>query len=329
MMKNIKIIWVFVILGMAQGYAQNLVPNSSFEALDSCPQYQSKLFYASSWFQPNMYNGNTTNSCSSDLFNNCCTSGAVGVPINGFGTQSAKTGLGYAGIFCNVDTFNTREYIEVELLSPMIAGTQYCAEFYVSLADFSKKAVSDMGAYFSTDSLLDLSPSQALSMLTPQIQNDTGNFLNSKSLWKKVSGNFIASGGERFITIGNFKKPINTHVQNVSGGSVDFVYYYIDDISVKVCDTTTHIPENKDIHTFDIFPNPNNGTMTLEYRLIGPDKGLMEITDVTGKTVSRYTLPANADKLTITNDQLQNGIYIYHVSINGKVVKSDKLLIIK
>ena len=124
------------------GYAQNLVPNPGFETLLSCPPSYTAIC---SGFAPPWGCGNTA---TSDLFNACSPPFVVGVPDNGFGSEPAFAGDGYAGIMARFITANYREYLQVQLLSPLVAGTWYNVSFYVSLADAGCGS-DHMGAYFS------------------------------------------------------------------------------------------------------------------------------------------------------------------------------------
>ena len=328
-MKRLKHIFFSLILSATGicAYGQvNLVPNPSFEIYDTCSNYFSTLYYATPWFQPCIGNGNTRNSCSSDLYDSC-SAGETGVPLNDIGYQLARTGKAYGGIFCNADTTNYREYIEVPLLSPLIGGNPYCVEFYVSLADDeSQEAISSIGAYFSSDSLL-VFTSKAINYVIPQIENDTGNFLTSKTSWMKIFGVFTASGGEKFMTIGNFRTPANTAIHTV-GGALSDVYYYIDDISVIDCDSLSGINDYNKPPSFTLSPNPNNGTMTLKYSVKPNDKASMKIYELTGKLISEYVLNANDSQFQIAAN-LDKGIYLYRIIVNESVVKSDKVIIIK
>ena len=311
--------------------AQNLVPNPSFENYDTCPHYYSFIYYASPWFQPQTYNGNTSNSSSSDFFHSCGLGGEVDVPTNNMGNQFARTGNGYAGIFCHSDTINSREYIEVELLNSLVNGQDYCVEFYVSLADAFSLAVSNIGVYFSQDSLL-VNNYNAITYVTPQIENDNSNFLTNKINWMKIFGIFTAQGGEKFMTIGNFRDPQNTNFTNVPGGLItDMSYYYIDDISVTACDTTLiNVNEYEKNNNFNLYPNPNNGNMVLEHSLNETEVGKLNIYDVSGRLIDSYNLLSGENKqLNINKTDLENGIYFYEVIINDKLQASDKLIIIK
>ncbi len=247
--------------------AQNLVPNPSFENITSCPYGSGGISLAPPWFQPATFQGNTTNSSSSDLYDTCVNSASMGVPLNILGYQQPRTGHGYAGVILHSDTINYHEYIEVPLLSVLIANKKYCIEFYVSLADSSMKAISNIGAYFSVDSVLDNSILQqpTINYVTPQIENPTTNILSDKTNWTLISGDFIASGGEKFMTIGNFYSPSSTISQNVSGGSANFAinaYYFIDDVSVIYCDPSEVQEMGKG--DINISPNPATNQFTIE-----------------------------------------------------------------
>ena len=151
-----KLICLVFILNLFQCISlnsQNLVPNCSFEITTSCAGY-GKIYYAAPWFQPNIYSGNTTNSSSSDMFASCAPSfSGVSVPSNSDGYQYARTGSVYVGIYC-FRTTNSREYIEVPLLDTLISNHNYCVEYYVSYANNWGTVISNMGAYFSHDSVM-------------------------------------------------------------------------------------------------------------------------------------------------------------------------------
>ena len=214
----------------------NLVPNPSFEIFNSCPTGMGQIGKAVPWFSP-IYP-----SATSDYFNSCDISNYVGVPNNQFGFQEARTGKAYPGIgVYTSNSYNAREYIESKLILPLIANKTYCMQFFVSKADNVQFAVDGMGAYFSNDSVL--STFHNVLPFTPQINNPTGNIIADTVNWIKISGSFTASGGEKFITIGNFKTDVNTNWQYISGPLPGFAYYLIDDVSVYACDAPVYVAD--------------------------------------------------------------------------------------
>jgi hypothetical protein len=62
-----------------------------------------------------------------------------------------------------------------------------------------------------------------------QAINPNSNVITDKINWMSIELEYLAQGGERFITIGGFD-PNNIII--IGGGNVDMVYYYIDDVSV-------------------------------------------------------------------------------------------------
>ena len=80
---------------------------------------------------------------------------------------------------------------------------------------------------------------------------------------------------------------------------------------------------------FNVFPNPNNGEISLSYHLEGNEKAIFFIYDTEGRPVSSYVLDPNSTSMQIKENELSNGFYFYKVYINGKLVKTEKIVIIK
>jgi hypothetical protein len=164
------------------------------------------------------------------------------VPNNEFGHQTPHSGHGYGGGYAYLENgeLHYREYLETQLLSPLVAGRTYQVSFYANLADASQYALDALGAYLSVNPVLHPLDSNPLA-ITPSIQSPPGHFLSSTTDWTLVQGTFVAAGGEDYITIGNFNDDPGTATQN-TGPSSGFIYYYIDDVSVV--DVTPQCPPN-------------------------------------------------------------------------------------
>ncbi|MGZ3863811.1 MAG: T9SS type A sorting domain-containing protein [Bacteroidia bacterium] len=89
--------------------------------------------------------------------------------------------------------------------------------------------------------------------------------------------------------------------------------------------TVTQKVVNK--NQFSLYPNPNSGSMTLEYSM--KENGILEITDISGKLVGKYNLPVNSSKIQIINDDLQNGIYLYRIMGDNNILKTGKIAVMK
>jgi hypothetical protein len=250
-----KLLILFFLLPLSLFAQQNLVPNPSFEDTVYCPGSISDYNAVKFWFNPTLHSPDYFHACSDSL-----NPFSSNVPNNFFGFQHAKDGFGYMGI--GVALYNdTREYFSVKLIEPLVAGKQYCVSFYVSLADSVYYATDKIGAYLSTDSIW-ANHFNALSFI-PQISNPSGSFITDKSNWTLISGDFIAVGGEEYLTIGNFYNDSNTDTlavvpySSMSTPNYSGAYYYLDVVSVEDCDTTTSIHKViPNQSSFSIYPNP-------------------------------------------------------------------------
>ena len=85
----------------------------------------------------------------------------------------------------------------------------------------------------------------------------------------------------------------------------------------------------EDSHNIRLYPNPNNGLMTLECNLLDTENGEISIYDITGKLIRTYILAFGTKKVSIDAQLLDVGIYLYDIVINGKKIRTNKLTIIK
>ncbi len=220
----------------------NLVKNPSFEEYYSCPEKidaHGVLTIVKDWFQPT--------SGSADYYN-VCGMRECGVPRNKLGVQYPHSGNGYCGIYCSKTDY--REYLQTKLLDTLQVGKRYELTFYVSLSEYSSGSVATIGALFSRNCLQDtgtytlmhkevISVTPTISQTiatyyTPQVQNDYFRVLTNTASWSKISGIFVAEGGEQYLTIGNFLPANQSNLTDLE--TLTYLlpgsYYYIDDISL-------------------------------------------------------------------------------------------------
>lgn len=186
----------------ALGWAQNLIPNPSFENMTPCEFIQPDLTCADFW--PDYLGLDPTNT--PDLG----YEGAVFFPPS---TIEAFDGDQYLNIECST---GNPEYIQVDLLQPMTAGTSYCVSFYASVTQESTEVAPSLGAYFTDTPILD-SPFELGIQASVQGPVDF-----DPTSWTLVSGTYVAQGGENIMVLGGFE---NT-------GTMPFPYMYIDMVSV-------------------------------------------------------------------------------------------------
>ena len=230
----------------------NLVPNGDFESFTLCPTVSSQFNVAAPWFQPT--------DGTSDYYNSCSGPNSyVSTPTNSVGVQIPRSGQGYAGILVYTDvgtnlSTSTREYMEVPLITPLVAGQTYRVTFYVSLAEqLAGYGIAEIGAYFSSGAIISNGYGGVLNVV-PQVVNPSTNLLNSRTAWMPVTGTFVAAGGEDHLTLGNFLSDLVTTAVPEGGPFFHDSYYYFDDVSVEaVCDNsvTNKVVQCGDMWTFD------------------------------------------------------------------------------
>ena len=247
--------------------AQNLVPNSSFELHTTCAFTVTEIYTATSWNVP----ANTENA-SPDYFNACQFDGLFSVPNNVMGIQPAYEGNAYAGFVAyGTNPLNFREYIQTELISPLITGQQYLVSFYVSPGDNLKYASNNIGAILTVQPVIGNGTSQNIN-LTPQILNTT--IVTDTSGWTLISGTYIAIGDERYITIGNFADNVSTQtvIINPNASSLQqYAYYYIDNVSVAQSQMNTSEFISKKII---VTPNPVAVSFSINFNELGLIKAM-------------------------------------------------------
>ena len=243
-MKKWTLLYFSLCLYITGTSQNNLVPNGSFENITTCPSstiYTSQLPFAAPWQNPTQG--------TSDLFSTCDTTIAsgwnvpiFGVPSNAGGYQQPHAGNNYAGGYFWDPTYfggsSYREYFQIQLSNLLIQTKKYCASFYISRPTGSSFATSRIGAFISQTPINSANP--YVLNVTPQIENPYHNFITDTIRWTEIKGIYIASGGENYITIGNFFNDNNTDTLFAGGKygrSEVYSYYYLDDVSLVEYDT--------------------------------------------------------------------------------------------
>ena len=323
MKKFLIIIICFIALN---SNAQNLVINPSFENTIPCWifinlgtwQMQCTNWYSASGGSPDYFSEQP------DIF--CGTSP---VPLSNVGFQYARTGIAYVGLGPFVSTTfpsfaNRREYIGGGLSDTLKHGHEYCVSFYVSVAEEFKYVVDGMGIYLSVDSAVDYTINTNLSFV-PQISNPAGNIIYDTLSWVQISGTYIANGGEKYFTIGNFKDDVNTLVDS-SSGTLMGAYFFIDDVSVIDCTVgINEVNSNKDVGR--LYPNPARTVVYYEDNLNDIEKGIIQLQDISGRNLKEYNLKSGVNRITIPVSDLAKGLYMVKIKINGRADENKKLLI--
>ncbi len=226
----------------------NMVENGSFEATDGKVRKLGSIESALGWLSPT--------GSRADLFTSS-KEPTIDVPLNLYGSEDAKDGGNYAGIVAySYGNKVPRSYLMTKLKTPMKKGFKYCVSFNVSLAEASKYASNQLAANFS-------SKAYGTDSKTPIIEkshvvDQNNKIFNGFYNWEQVCGVYVAEGGEKYITIGNFtsdedtKNERNKKQTDVKVAQIIAAYYYIDNITVTLVEDMNDCacaPE-EDINTY-------------------------------------------------------------------------------
>jgi len=213
---------------------ENLVPNGSFEEASNKLRRLKGIEYAENWSSPT--------GVTADLFSSYAKMPEVLTPENVYGKEEPKDGENYAGIIIySYNDKEERQYITTKLTTPMKKGMRYKVQFYASLAELSKYSTNKLGAHFSKKPFSTKEKVAAIIEKTHVMHPDEVIF-NGMYGWDLVCGEYVAEGGEKYITIGNFttnmdvKDERNKKPREMRGQQIIAAYYYIDDISVELLD---------------------------------------------------------------------------------------------
>jgi|JRYD01.1.fsa_nt_gb hypothetical protein len=300
---------------------QNLVMNPSFEDTIPCNQVNyPPSFSCYPWFLAT--SGNV------DYFSETNQCWSYSAPESVFGFQYARTGVAYCGllIYENIPQFyNYREYLEGILYDTLQTGHTYCVSFYVVNGNFNRYYSASIGVYFSTDSVYDQSTIYNLSYV-PQIINTNGIIYDTLN-WTQISGTYVAGGGEKFITIGNFYDDNNTILDSSIIG-INQTYLYIDDVSVVDC--TVGINEIESYkNKISLLPNPAKDESVYKIFLNRNETGSMIVYSKLGVKLLNKQLVEGNNTVSIPLTELGAGVYFIQTYVNGKNTDIRKLVVVQ
>lgn len=165
----------------------NYVQNGGFETLvDSCVMMGDIKAQTLYWDTlRNGGGGGITNLCS-----NCSSYSLNNTPWCGQGSyQWPRTGINMVHIPClYIDPTNTwphtRAYVQNELRAILIKGHTYCIRFYVNMANKSRYALTQIGAYLDDGTIS--APPFSVAIASPQVASPGGVYIADTLNWTEV-----------------------------------------------------------------------------------------------------------------------------------------------
>ena len=214
------------------GNAQNLIPNPGFEETSGCPGASVWLRHTDHWYNLPNHNG------SADQYYGDCDYNGIINPMAP--NQRPFEGQGYGGGFCFYGQYDQGEYLCIELNESMMKDSVYYIEFYVLPSPKYPNFIDSYGAHFSV-----AAPTGNGNGLKTQTQfeehigNPRGQLIKDTINWTKISGLYTAKGGEKYMTLGNFRNTAQTKYLSYDRNNhtnIHSAYFFVDGVGVKLDD---------------------------------------------------------------------------------------------
>ncbi|MCF8444549.1 MAG: gliding motility-associated C-terminal domain-containing protein [Crocinitomicaceae bacterium] len=287
---------------------QNLVYNGDFEEYSSCPitvsgpnQNPLEIEKCKGWKAPTFG--------TSDYFNSCSIGATVSTPINFTGFQNPYSGHGYLGgyfasyLSSGLNLNKWWEYVQGILIKPLEKEIIYKLSLNISVAEYSDLAINEFGVFFS-DFPISSTNADPLD-INPQCVFYDPTFFKDSLNWIHLETYFLGQGGEKYLTIGNFKNDIETDTLRIFDSEPTYnnpysAYIYID--NVQLIESDIEIPNVftpngdgvNDLVPFPDFGNSSNRIVVVNRwgNLIYESNGINPIwdgKDTSGKTCTEGT----------------------------------------
>jgi len=301
---------LFLSLGSS---AQNIIADSGFEIIDpdQCDENNFPLMH---WFNPNLATPDLQymiedGNCGTYLSEEYLGITEMLPPANG---------LASCGLYCcfQPESVNqSREYASTQLTEELLPGETYKITFQIHRRSQWDLAVDRIGFFFS----IDAPQSNNHLVMEVEPQAETQGTVLMDSLWSTMELFYTASGGEKFMTMGNFRWPDEMIVIDTESGikNIKLSYYQFDNVTLEKVLSSEHI------EVLDLIQI----TYVKDFLLISvPSHSIVEfhLTDVMGNLLVDPNTVVGSKSIDLSG--ISAGIYFVVVSTLGasKTVKIRK-----
>ncbi len=225
---------------------ENLITNGSFEEISQCYGQPANLgFDVFQWSDCKGWSNPIKSS--SDLWCQNPIFGNIEPPNISLGYQEVRSGNNMAGILMNDGIIiSYREYIQNELISPLVKDMYYKLKFYHSPVK-TDCSTNQFGIILLEQKLFDLNLIN-LSNYLPDGKSNLNEFEGDTSRWNLCEIIFKAHGDENYLVLGNFQDSTNSNYalpcDTSYWGNISYAgnYFFIDDVSLEILPSTLEIP---------------------------------------------------------------------------------------
>ena len=315
--------FVFIFLALStNAFAQNLVPNGSFEQYTSLPTGTAQWNRVVSW---DNVSGDTA--CQTPDFFHAQASASSGqqLPNTNYGTIDAEDGEAVMGIGLYMTSSpEYREYISAQLIQPMTVGATYLVRFNAALGanPFHGGASNNLGVAFSVGPFEQGCEAGASGVIPFSPQGENANVVTSFG-WELQSYSIVADQAYDRITIGAFRDDANS-LQPVLDSTLYAPgtwyghyggYYFIDNVSVTKTAEPTGV-EDFAQGVFTLTQNPVDRVARFQTSSTKPFQ--IALVNAQGQLIQSFSTNPYFGSANVDVSNLPNGIY--HAQIIGETL---------
>ncbi len=224
--------------------------------------------------------------------------------------KGARTGSCYAGLRFQK---KYKEFLQVKLADALHRGTTYEFEMYIRLAFWSNTSLKGFGALFTKAGYK--SQGDAVKSCIIDSVSKKGSFINGYQ-WFKISGKYLADGGEKYLTIGNFTAKVKNDIVRMNKFKFGFkeAYYFIDDVSLIKAKEIVEKVKVEIVGSFNLNNEDNDSVLVVKNNIkVGEKVTLKNIFFENGRY---YILPESFPELNKLGQYLIRNPMM-EVQING------------
>jgi outer membrane protein OmpA-like peptidoglycan-associated protein len=165
--------------------------------------------------------------------------------------RQPRTGNAYVGLRV-WPKYN--EYLQIQLRKPLEEGKVYSFEMYITPSRYSNCYLKTIGASFYSYRP-PYTTREGKEDFPPQVEVYRPFGIRDTSDWIRINGVFVAKGGEKLMTIGNFSwLPSDKFKRKKFALNKREAYYYVDDIAVYELDANG-LPIKDSIAYMNAYPD--------------------------------------------------------------------------
>jgi hypothetical protein len=277
-------------LAVLFSFAQNLVPNPSFEltTLDCEPNPGLQGWYSPNLATPDIFTLNEED-CGTFLSEQLVEELDLILPLSG---------NNMAGLFCAYpETSNqqSRDYLTCKLSENLSQGEVYRVSFYSCRWHLGNYAIDQLGVYFSEDSMF-----FDTGEMLPVMPVWESNVLHSASFeWTEYEFFYTAMGGERYMTFGCFRDYDEMQVVDLQTSTTDWnnAYYLFDDFVVERGVGIAHVES----FIFEV------SVAHSVLNVISNERGVLVLSNSQGQIIQQVTVQPGENQILLSSPEA--GLY--------------------